>query len=75
MLYNALKVIGQLPEGDSGKALTEFSDTADIAPWAEDAVKRLVETGIVNGSGDKLSPKDTTTRAQMAQVFYSLLAK
>ncbi|WP_236995053.1 S-layer homology domain-containing protein [Heliomicrobium modesticaldum] len=76
LLYNALKVIGRLPEGDdSGKRLSDFSDTGEIAPWAKDAMKLLVETGTVSGSGGKLLPKDTTTRAQMAQVLYNLLSK
>jgi len=75
LLYNGLKVIGKLPRGNSGKTLSDFSDAGDIAPWAMDAMKLLVETGMVSGSGNKLSPKDTTTRAQMAQVFYNLLPK
>ncbi|NSW89292.1 MAG: InlB B-repeat-containing protein, partial [Firmicutes bacterium] len=75
LLYNALKVIGRLPEGDSGKRLSDFSDTGEIAPWAKEAMKLLVETGTIVGSGGKLLPQDTTTRAQMAQVLYNLLSK
>ena len=61
--------------GQFGKTLSDFSDADEIAPWAMDAMKLLVETGMVSGSGNKLSPKDTTTRAQMAQVFYNLLSR
>lgn len=75
MLYNALKVINMLPEGNKGKPLSSFSDAGDISSWAMEAMKLLVETGTVVGSGGKLLPKDTTTRAQMAQVLYSLLNK
>ncbi|MGE5613135.1 MAG: S-layer homology domain-containing protein, partial [Bacillota bacterium] len=75
MLYNALKVIGKLPAGNSGKSISEFSDAGDIAPWAWEAMKLLVETGTISGSGNRLSPKDTTTRAQIAQVLYNLLEK
>jgi hypothetical protein len=75
LLYNGLKVIEKLPRGNSGKTLSDFSDADEIAPWAMDAMKLLVETGMVSGSGNKLSPKDTTTRAQMAQVFYNLLSR
>lgn len=32
----------------------------------------LVETGVVGGNNGQLSPTDTTTRAQMAQVLYNL---
>ncbi len=75
LLYNALGAIGKLPRGSSGSTLSSFSDAGDIAPWAVDAVRLLVETGTVSGSGNRLSPKDTATRAQMAQVLYSLLLK
>lgn len=75
LLYNALKVIGQLPQGDSGKSLSNFSDAGQITAWANEAMTRLVETGTVGGSDGKLLPADTTTRAEMAQVLYNLLAK
>jgi hypothetical protein len=75
LLYNALKVIGELPGGASGQTLADFSDTADIASWAKDAMKLFVETGTISGSGGRLSPTDTTTRAEMAQVLYNLLMK
>ncbi len=75
LLYNILEFIGQLPQGDSGKTLSDFSDAYEIATWAEEAVKHLVETGTVSGIGNMLLPKDTTTRAQMAQMLYNLLSK
>jgi len=75
LLYNALKAIGQLPQGDSHKAVSQFTDALQIAPWAQDAMTLLVKTGTVSGSGSKLNPADTTTRAEMAQVLYNLLGK
>jgi len=75
MLYNVLKVIGQMPSGDSRKTLTDFNDSDDIAPWARNAVKLLAESGIINGIGNRLLLKETTTRAQMAQVLYNLLSR
>jgi len=35
----------------------------------------LVETGTISGSGGKLFPTSTTTRAEMAQVLYNMLSK
>lgn len=35
----------------------------------------MVESGTVSGSGRRLMPEATTTRAEMAQVLYSLLGK
>jgi hypothetical protein len=75
LLYNVLKVIGQLPQGDSGKSLSSFSDAGQIASWAKDTMALLVETGTIGGNAGKLTPIGTTTRAEMAQVLYNLLSK
>ena len=73
MLYNTLKVLNSLPQGSSGKTLSNFTDADRIASCAKDAMKLLVETGTVSGSCGKLFPEDTTTRAEMAQVLYNML--
>ena len=75
LLYNALKVIGKLSSVNTGKLAENFSDASDIAPWAKDAMNLFVGSGTISGGGNKLSPKSITTRAQMAQVLYSLLSK
>ncbi len=74
LLYNALKAIGRLPEGSGGKPLLSFTDTDDIASWAEEAMTLLVETGTISGSGGRLFPTSTATRAEMAQVLYNMLS-
>lgn len=75
LLYNALKVIGKLPQGNSGKMLSDFIDAGLIDSWAKEAMTLLVETGSIGGNVGKLTPTSTTTRAEMAQVLYNLLAK
>ena len=75
LLYNTLKVINQLPQGDSGKTLFDFADAGQIDSWAEDVMTLLVETGTIGGNAGKLTPTSTTTRAEMAQVLYNLLSK
>jgi hypothetical protein len=75
LLYNALRTIGQLPQGDCGKTLSDFDDAGLIDSWAKDSMKTLVKTGTVGGSGGKLSPATTTTRAEIAQILYNLLGK
>ncbi|WP_053956385.1 S-layer homology domain-containing protein [Inediibacterium massiliense] len=75
LLYNALKAIGKLPQGDSDKLLSSFSDAGQIDSWAKDAMKRMVETGTIGGNNGMLTPTRTTTRGEMAQVLYNLLAK
>ncbi len=75
LLYNTLEVIGQLPRGNSGKTLSDFTDAAQIDSWAKEAMAFLVKTGTVSGSKGELTPLCKTTRAEMAQVLYNLLEK
>jgi len=75
LLYNALKVIRQLPRGDSGRTFSDFSDAGLIESWAKEALTLLVKTGTAGGSAGKLSPTSTTTRAEMAQVLYNMLSR
>ena len=75
MLYRALKVLGELPAGMSGKTLSDFSDGANVASWAKDALASLLGSGTISGSEGKLSPTDASTRAEMAQVLFNLLGK
>jgi len=73
LLYNTLKTIGRLPQGNCGRTLSSFSDAGDIAPWAKDALTLLIKAGTVSGSAGMLAPLNTATRAEMAQVLYNLL--
>jgi hypothetical protein len=75
LLYNALKVIGQLPQGDSDKTLNNFTDAGQIDSWAKEAMTLMVKTGTIGGNAGKLNPTGTTTRAEMARVLYNLLSK
>lgn len=74
MLYRALSVIGELPANAGAGKLSDFRDASDISNFAGEAVKLLVESGVVSGSNGMLRPQGQTTRAEMAQVFYNLLA-
>ncbi|MEM5768150.1 MAG: leucine-rich repeat protein [Bacillota bacterium] len=77
LLYNTLKVIGELPEGTekADGTIAGYSDADSVASWAKDAVGVLAGADIIGGSNGKLSPKSTTTRAEMAQVLYNLLSR
>ena len=74
LLYNVLKGINQLPAGNLGKTLNDFTDSGSIPAYAREAMAHLVKTGIVSGSSGKLTPAETTTRAQMIQVLYNLIS-
>jgi hypothetical protein len=51
-----------------------FTDEADVAPWAADAVKMMRSAGIVSGKpGNLFDPSGFATRAEIAAVFTRLL--
>lgn len=51
-----------------------FSDSAEIADYAESAVKSMAGEGIVSGNGDgKFLPKSFATRAETAKIIYSVM--
>lgn len=73
MLHRAMKKAGyELPMG-SFNSLKEFSDYAQVDRYAESAVASLVELGVVQGSGQRLKPKSSITRAEMAVVLHRAL--
>ncbi len=74
MLYNALKVIGELPSAGSAASLTDYTDGNLIAPWAVESMGLLVKAGIVNGNAGELVPDGIATRAQVVQILYTLLS-
>ena len=55
-----------LPEG----ATLTFSDTDQIAPWAQDAMAAMVQAGIINGKeNNRLAPQENATRAEAAKML------
>ena len=57
--------------GADTSALNRYPDSSDIAAWTDfrEAMAWAVETGIINGSGGKLIPSGTATRAEAAAMF------
>ncbi|WP_418791817.1 leucine-rich repeat protein [Phosphitispora sp. TUW77] len=74
MLYNALKVIDEVPNSVNDNQLSSFNDAADIAEWAEEATSTLIKAGVVSGNNNSLYPGTSTTRAEIAQLLYNLLS-
>jgi len=75
LLYNLLNMLDKLPEQGGVSDASSFPDSNEVYDWASEAVSRFVSAGVITGSGGKLLPGGTTTRAQMAQVLYRLLSK
>ncbi|QHI71667.1 DUF3783 domain-containing protein [Aminipila terrae] len=54
----------------------KFTDENLIADYAQDAVIKLQEAGIINGKNEKnFAPKDTATRAEAAKIIAELIKK
>jgi hypothetical protein len=71
LVYNTLVHLGKQP---AGAVRMTYSDSASITPYARTAVEALSEAGVLSGSGGAFDPKGLSTRAQMAQILYRLLA-
>lgn len=59
-------------------ALTSFTDADTASSYAVEAVQWAVASGLIQGSGSRLSPKATASRAQVATIlmrFMELYAK
>ncbi|MFP4978649.1 S-layer homology domain-containing protein [Paenibacillus sp. CN-4] len=55
--------------------LTKFKDSDQISKWAKDSAAAAVEKKLVQGSGQFLKPKASSTRAEAAVLIYKLLAE
>lgn len=75
LIYNALKTLGCLPERRAVFYLRWFDDADQIASWSTEAFDYLGKAGVVSGDKGRLSPKNTSSRAEMAQVLYRLLGR
>ncbi|MGI6031180.1 MAG: phosphodiester glycosidase family protein [Eubacteriales bacterium] len=54
-------------------SLSQFTDGGDVAQWAQEGAKALVELGVVSGYEDgSLRPQRQVTRAEAARVLYAL---
>jgi hypothetical protein len=79
MAARAMKLAGLkagLADGEAGKLLAGFEDSAQTASWAKDSLAACVKTGILAGkSGKLLAPGDEITRAEVAVMLERLLKK
>lgn len=65
IIFNYVRAIG----GDtSGGDLSAFPDGGSVSPWAREAMCWATAHGIINGSDGYLLPRNTATRAQVAQI-------
>gem|GEM_PF-4446526 len=61
-----------LPDA-SQPVLAPFPDSTLISGYAKDSVAKLVQSGIIKGDSNGISPLGYTSRAEIAVVLYRLL--
>ena len=67
--YNYTQYLG---EETARGVLEQFSDAASVHSWAKDAMEHAVGAGLIQGSGSKLDPLGTASRAQLAVLLQRL---
>lgn len=75
LLLRALDLAGSEVElGNTDGLLGEFKDRDSLAPWSEEAVAVMIQTGLMNGRSLELfAPKANSTRAEAAAVLTRML--
>ncbi len=69
IVYRALTKLGvELQSAD-----VDYEDFAEVSDYAQDAVKALVASNLVNGKSGKIAPTDYTTRAEVAVLIKRIL--
>ncbi|WP_025693836.1 S-layer homology domain-containing protein, partial [Paenibacillus durus] len=71
MLTNA----ASLRKEEPSEALNAYADAAKVHSWAQPSVLAAIKSGLIQGSGDRLNPRATCTRAEAAAVIYRWLGK
>ncbi|WP_171654960.1 S-layer homology domain-containing protein [Paenibacillus foliorum] len=54
--------------------MDQFSDKADIAPYAAESIAFMVNAGIVEGAGSYLNPHNSASRAEAAVLLYRIIS-
>ena len=60
-------------EDGTAEDLSAFTDADQVSAWAVPEVAAMVSAGYVKGSGGALNPLGNITRAEFAQVMYSVV--
>jgi len=75
LLLRAMQTAGMELTPGSESDLDRFADKSETSSYATESIAALVRNGLVVGSGDKLNPRDNTTRAEAAVIIYKAYNK
>lgn len=73
MLSNAMELANKDVKYSSNAVLNQFADSSFVESYAISAFARMVETGVISGSGGRLNPTQSITRAEMAVVIHQAM--
>ncbi len=75
MMYNLKNYLGELPD-KKVKEYRGFGDSDKISFWSLETITKLVESGLMkDGSYRQIKPKSACSRADFADMLYTLLSK
>lgn len=74
ILHQAILLDGKVLRS-KGVTLQDFTDRSSISSYAIEGASYMVSKGIINGYNKMLNPRNTATRAEVAQMLYSLLMR
>lgn len=69
VLYRYAKHTGSSLEAAAD--MSAFSDLSSVSPWGYDSMQWAVTNWLIDVSGGALLPKETVTRAELAQALYA----
>ncbi len=72
MLMHVSEKLGSVGEPGDPELLERFEDFDTASSWATEGLAWACANGIISGIGDRLTPRGTATRAQVAQMIYKL---
>ncbi|HPW40743.1 MAG TPA: S-layer homology domain-containing protein, partial [Bacillota bacterium] len=68
----ALRMLKKLEVQGSASDLDRFADKTLIAAYATDSIASVVREELIVGSGDRINPLGSTTRAEAAVFLYRI---
>ncbi|NQX62687.1 S-layer homology domain-containing protein [Paenibacillus qinlingensis] len=72
MVERAIRIAGNNRTVTSAVDMNKFTDFMNIASYAKDSIRTLIQQGLVEGDGQNLHPTGNTTRAEAAVLLYKL---
>ena len=74
LMIRAMEAAGLTLQTGEENGLNRYCDRSRISNYASESVAALVNAGVIQGSGGRLNPKASVSRAEMAVILYRVLS-